>query len=105
MTKQEMIDILLDSIETSDSVSGEYVMIRKSDAIRLVHLLAGQEEVKRPSKVPEGQKLFYCADCSKSFTSVPDEDPECFEKWHYHTWFAQCPRCKRRVTLNDRYWR
>ena len=36
---------------------------------------------------------------------VGREDKESFEKWHYRTWYADCPWCKREVSQNDGYWR
>lgn len=105
MTKEQMIRLLLERIDTSDSVSGEFVLIRKSEAVELVQMLSGTTAVKRPAVSTEGKTLFYCADCSRSFWADGREDRECFEKWKYHTWYAQCPHCGREVSQNDRYWR
>ena len=105
MTKDQMIDMILNAIETSDSVSGDYILIRKRDAIELVRMLAGKTEIKRPAATPEGKVLFYCADCAKSFWAAPREDPDCYTKYQYHTWYAACPFCGIEVSQNDRYWR
>ena len=105
MDKEALISYLLRQMETSDSVSGEYVIIGKKEAVEIVRQLAGGMEIRRPATGTEGKTLFYCADCEKSFWAVAREDPECFQKWHYHTWYADCPLCRREVSQNDRYWR
>ena len=64
-----------------------------------------KQDAEQPLRDRDGKILFYCADCGQSFRAEPREDPECFEKWHYHRWFAACPRCSREVMQNDRYWR
>ncbi len=105
MTKDQMVSMLLDRINTSDSVSGDFVLIRKSEAIELIQMLSGNKEIRRPARSTDGMTLFYCADCSRSFWADPREDKKCFEKYRYHTWYANCPVCAREVSQNDRYWR
>ena len=105
MNKDQMISYLLDAIETSDSVSGDHILVRKKVAIELVQMLSGEKPVSRPAKNTDGKTLFYCADCGKSFWDDPQEDEACFAKYQYHTWYASCPFCKREVSQNDRYWR
>ena len=100
-----MISYLLEMIETSDSVSGDYVMIRKKEAAEIVRLLGGEKEIGGIPPHTDGKTLFYCADCAKSFRADAREDRACFEKWKYHTWYSNCPDCGREVSRNDRYWR
>ena len=61
-----------------------------------------EETLKR---MGTGQKQFYCPDCSESFWEDPTEDEECFQRWHYHIWYGECPRCGKQIVQNDRYWR
>ena len=104
-TKDELIADLLTAIETSDTVCGDHILVRKDDAVRIVHLLSGMEISSPPPKKKDGRTLFYCAHCAKSFRAEGREDEECFAKWQYHTWYADCPWCGNEVTQNDRYWR
>ena len=106
-SKEELIESLMTAIETSDTLCGDHILVRKADAIRILQLLAGTKDLKirKNPQFTEGGILFYCADCSKSFRTAGREDPECYEKWQYHTWYASCPWCKREVSQNDRYWR
>lgn len=106
MERQELIGYLLEQIADSDAVNGDFVLIRKSVALELVRILSGQQEVRKPvAQGTEGKILFFCADCGKSFWADPREDPECYARWKYHTWYADCPACGREVSQNDRYWR
>jgi len=105
MGKQELINYLLEQIDASDSMSGEYVLIHRNEAVRLVRELSGEQDIKKITKNKDGRLLFYCTDCAKSFRADGREDPECYQKWQYHTWYAECPWCKREVSQNDRYWR
>ena len=104
MTKDELTRYLLEMIETSDSMSGEYVIIGKKQAVEIARLLAGKEELEIP-KDTDGKTLFFCADCARSFWAAAREDEDCFRKYKYHTWYASCPSCGREVSRNDRYWR
>ena len=105
MTKQEMINLLLGQIGKSDSVCGDQVILPKEAAVELVRMLSGQTEIRQIPNDTDGKILFYCIDCSKSFRAVGREDEKCFEKWHYHTWYANCPECGRNISQTDRYWR
>jgi len=105
MEKEEMVSYILRQVETSDSVSGDYVIISREAALEIARLLSGKKEIKPAPKNADGQILFYCVDCSKSFRAVGREDRECFEKWKYHTWYADCPECGREASQTDRYWR
>ena len=105
MTKEQMVNLLWERIETSESLSGDFVLIRKSEAEELAKMLSGDLGVKRTKQGPDGMKLFYCQDCSRSFMAAAREDPECYEKYQYHTWYAKCPWCGGEVSQNDRYWR
>ncbi len=105
MNRQEMKDYLLQLIEQSDRVSGEYILLPKKQIIRIVQMLAGPQVVRRGPKLTDGQQLFYCADCGKSFWAAGREDKDCYTQWHYHRWYADCPECKQEVAQNDRYWR
>ena len=42
---------------------------------------------------------------NKMLRAEAREDKDCFERYHYHTWYADCPNCKKEVSQNDRYWR
>ena len=105
MNKEILASNLLKAIETCDAVNGDHVLVRKSDAIEILRILTGNREIRSIPKNTEGQTLFYCADCSRSFWADGREDRECFEKYQYHTWYSVCPWCKREVSQNDRYWR
>ena len=105
MTREELIGNLQKEIEASGSSDGDWVRIPRKEAVQILRLLSGYPVVEESPQEAEGQKLFYCMDCSASFRAFPREDPECYEKWHYHTWYALCPKCRREVSLTDRYWR
>ena len=105
MDKETMAGRLREMIETSDAMSGEYVILCREDAVEILRLLTGEGETLPPRILADGKRLFFCADCAKSFPAEGREDPECFGKWQYHTWYAACPRCGRQVSQNDRYWR
>ena len=105
MTRTELIDVLLVGIEKSTAEKSDSVTISKGEAREILSLLAGMGEESPPQSEKDGQVLFFCPDCGKSFWADPREDPDCFEKWHYHRWFANCPLCGAEVMQNDRYWR
>ena len=105
MKKEDLINNLLKALQESDSMNGEGVYISRREALDLLEMLAGQEKAKTLYKEKSGRKLFYCSDCGMSFWALPREVEECFEKYHYHTWQANCPKCNRQVDQNDRYWR
>ena len=105
MDREDLIGYLLEQIEYADAASADYVRIRKGAAEELVRILSGRTESREIPQDTEGKILFYCADCGRSFWANGREDPECFEKWKYHTWYANCPRCEREVAQTDRYWR
>ena len=106
MTKQDLINLLLAGIKESDAGRSDTVTITKRQAMELVsQLLSMKDDDEQPLIAKDGQVLFYCADCGQSFWADAREDTECFEKWHYHRWFGECPVCRREVVQNDRYWR
>ena len=106
MTKQELVGYLLEKIEYADPRDGDLIQITRTEAAEIVRLLSGRkEEVPVVQKNAEGQILFFCSDCNKSYWDAGREDKECFRKWKYHTWVSNCPTCNREVTRNDRYWR
>ena len=105
MTKQDMIDSLLYGINQANEENRNTVIISAGTASEILALLIGNQDKPQPLMTEEGEVLFYCADCGQSFRAVPREDPECFSRWHYHRWLANCPRCKTEVMQNDRYWR
>ena len=105
MTKEELTGRLLLQLEKSDAVCGDQVLVPKEDVLEIIRLLTGQKEVKQIPKDTKGQTLFYCMDCSRSFWAKAREDKECFEKWKYHTWYANCPVCGTEIAQTDRYWR
>ena len=105
MEKQELITYLLRQIAQADAAGEDTVRIRKQAAAEIVRLLSGQAEALQPPMNRDGDILFFCADCGQSFWAKPREDRDCFDKWHYHTWYAKCPLCGREVSRNDRYWR
>ena len=97
--------IVADLLKEVDSTRGNYIRITKEDAVRIAELLVRVQFVGETPKKRDGQILFYCPVCEQSFSANGREDTECFEKWHYHTWYAPCPWCKREVSQNDGYWR
>ncbi len=99
------LGLVSDLLKEVDSSRGNYIQITKEDAVRIAELLARVQFVGEVPQKREGQILFYCPACERSFSAEGREDPECFKKWHYHTWYASCPRCKREVSQNDGYWR
>lgn len=105
MTKQDLLNALLIGIDKAEAEKNNSVTISRGAATELVTLLSGMLDVKQPRIDEEGKMLFYCADCGRSFRAEPREDPECFEKWCYHRWSANCPKCQAEVVQNDRYWR
>ncbi len=105
MTKQDLIDALFAGIEKSDAEKSDTVTISKGTASEILSMLIRIHDHVQSRIEKDGKVLFYCADCGKSFFADPREDPECFERWHYHRWYATCPQCHADVTQNDRYWR
>ena len=105
MERQELAEYLRRQIEASDAEGTETVQIRKQAAAELLRLLSGEQAAPLFPVGRDGETLFYCADCSRSFWAKAREDEECFRRWQYHTWYAQCPACGREVSRNDRYWR
>lgn len=105
MTKQDMIDILILEIENATHEERSTITISAKAATEILSLLVSSKDNREPLIGESGDVLFYCAACGRSFRAVPREDEECFEKWQYHRWFANCPRCKAEVIQNDRYWR
>lgn len=105
MTKQELINILQAGIEQSDADHSGTVTISQRKAAEIVEMLSSIREISIPRTGRKGQVDFYCADCGRSFWADPREDQECYEKWHYHRWYAACPICRREVMRNDHYWR
>ena len=105
MEKHEMIRYLLKKIEYPESEDEDSIRISKADAAEIVRMLSGREEVPEIAAAENGKIPFYCPDCGKSFLAEGREDPSCYEKWHYRSWTAVCPECRREVSRNDRYWR
>lgn len=105
MNRQQLIDLLLEALQKADADHSDTVTIWREDASELVEFLHGVREVKNPPVERPGRLQFYCIGCGKSFWAAPQEDRDCFERWHYHRWLAKCPYCHEEVTQNDRYWR
>ena len=103
--KTTMVNALLKAIETSELQKENTVRISREDAEEIVRLLGGKKNEPWTPVGADGRVQFYCAECAKSFRAEPREDAECYEKWHYHTWYANCPDCRREVSQTDRYWR
>ena len=101
-TAQELVADILAAVESTE---GKDIQISKEDAVRIAELLVNVRFVGETPKRRNGRILFYCPACEKSFSAEGREDKECFEKWHYHTWYALCPWCRREVSQNDGYWR
>jgi len=102
---KKIVDALLKQLNEADAEGEDSVTIPKQLAVQIVRLLSGQKETGGSQQDADGKILFYCADCAKSFRAEGREDKACFTKYGYHTWYAPCPKCKRQVSLNDRYWR
>ena len=98
-------DLVADLLNEVDTTEGDYVRILKTDAIRIAELLVKVQFVGEAPVYHNGKILFYCPVCEKSFSADGREDTESYEKWHYRTWFAECPWCRREVSQNDGYWR
>lgn len=105
MTKQDMIDTLILGIENATRNELTTITLSINEATEMLSLLVHSQDNREPLVGKNGDVVFYCASCGQSFRAVPREDKECFEKWHYHRWFADCPKCKAEVMQNDRYWR
>ena len=105
MTKQDMIDTLILGIEKATKEESSTVTLSVYEATEILSLLVRTQDNREPLVGKNGDVLFYCADCGQSFRAVPREDKDCFERWHYHRWFAECPKCRTEVSQNDRYWR
>ena len=88
-----------------DSAEGSYIEISKNDAVRIAELLVKAQFVRKTAPRRNGEILFYCPACEKSFSAAGREDRESFEKWNYHTWYAVYPECGREVSQSDGYWR
>ncbi len=97
--------LVADLLKEVDSTEGNYIRIPKEDAVRIAELLVRVQFVGEVPIKRAGEILFYCPACEKSFSAAGREDEKSFEKWHYHTWYAPCPWCKREVSQNDGYWR
>lgn len=98
-------NLVADLLKAVDTTEGKYVQLAKEDAVRIAELLVRVQFVGEVPDKRKGRILFYCPACEKSFRADGREDKECFEKWHYHTWYATCPWCRREVSQNDGYWR
>ena len=98
-------NLVADLLAAVDSTKGNTIQIPKEDAVRIAELLVRVQFVGDTPSRSGGRILFYCPSCERSFSAEGREDRECFEKWHYHTWYACCPRCRRQVSQNDGYWR
>lgn len=98
-------DLAASLLEAVDTTRGNLIQIPKEDAVRIAELLVRVQFVGEAPVRRDGQILFYCPSCEKSFSADGREDPECYGKWHYHTWYASCPWCGREVSQNDGYWR
>ena len=98
-------NLVADLLAAVDSTKGNSIQLPKEDAVRIAELLVRVQFVGEIPKQRDGEILFFCPVCEKSFSAVGREDSECFEKWHYHTWYAPCPCCGREVSQNDGYWR
>ena len=105
MTKQDMIDSLIRGIEKATKEGNPAVTLPVSEATEILSLLLKARDTREPLIGENGEVLFYCAACGQSFRALPREDKDCFDRWHYHRWFADCPKCGAEVTQNDRYWR
>lgn len=105
MSHEELAGRIVKGIEESRAMNGTHIYVSMPDAVQIVKILMGEKAEEALSRSDEGHKLFYCSDCGHSFWAAPREDPECFEKWHYHAWYAECPGCHREVRQTDRYWR
>ena len=105
MAHEELISALIQGIRECDSMNGSYIYVSRNDAVQLVRILTGDMAEETLKRMGTGQKQFYCPDCSESFWEDPTEDEECFQRWHYHIWYGECPRCGKQIVQNDRYWR
>ena len=103
--RQQIIDALLEKLNEADAGNRDQVTIPKELAVQVIRLLSGQKGIGADRQGEDGEILFYCADCARSFHAEGREDRECFRKYGYRTWYAPCPNCGREVSLNDRYWR
>ena len=104
MDKNQIVTLLRDEIASCE-VSGEAeVTISKEMAVEILSLLTNLPAGKKGEKVA-GKRAFYCVSCEKTFWSDGAEDKDCFRKYQYHSWTADCPSCGDRVVINDRYWR
>ena len=105
MTREEIIDSLIFQLEETDALNRDYVPVSKQATVEIIRILSGYKEIGHSAQSDKGQTLFYCPDCGKSFWANAREDMNCFDRYHYHTWYASCPCCKKEVSQNDRYWR
>ena len=97
--------LVADLLKAVDSTEGEYIQLSKEDAIRIAELLGRVQFVGEVPKKKDGEILFFCPACERSFSAKGREDPEYYAKWHYHAWYASCPWCGREVSQTDIYWR
>lgn len=98
-------ELAADLLKAVDTTEGDSIRILKTDAVRISELLVGVQFVGETPIRRNGRILFYCPACEKSFYADGREDRESFEKWHYRTWYAECPRCRREVSQSEGYWR
>lgn len=103
MTREQIIDALMKQLNEADRE--DRVIIPKQLAVQIVRFLSGQKGTGPDPEDTDGKALFYCANCARSFRADGREDRDCFVKYKYHTWYANCPYCGTEVSLNDRYWR
>ena len=105
MANEELIRKIVQGIEDCDSMNGTHIFLERSDAIQLISVLSGGTNDYPQEKRKQGEVLFYCQNCGKSFHAEPREDSECSKKRNYHIWYADCPWCKKEVRQTDMYWR
>ena len=98
-------NLVADLLKAVDTTKGSTIQLSKEDAVRIAELLVRVQFVGETPSTSNGRILFYCPACEKSFSAQGREDAECYAKWHYHTWYAPCPWCRREVSQNDGYWR
>ena len=105
MANEDLIRRIVKGIEDCDSMNGTHIFLARSDAVQLIKVLSGGSIDYSQKRSKQGKVLFYCSNCGRSFRADPREDQECLKKWNYHTWYADCPLCKKEVRQTDMYWR